>query len=76
MGRLRLSEALFMLRHYFGPLSASEEAALRAVFADDVLSPADLEAMCAEYDGVGELVEAVAQRMSRGGAEEGFKPCC
>lgn len=76
MGRLRLSEALSMLRHYFGPLSASEEAGLRAVFADDVLSPADLEAMCAEYDGVGELVEAVAQRMSRGGAEEGFKPCC
>eukprot|EP00198_Chlamydomonas_reinhardtii_P011333 XP_001700670.1 ubiquinol:cytochrome c oxidoreductase biogenesis factor [Chlamydomonas reinhardtii] len=73
MGRLRVCEALSMVRHYFGPVSAADEAALRAVFEDDALSPADLEAMCAEHDTPAELVEAVERRL-REGTEE-FKPC-
>ncbi|GFR45482.1 hypothetical protein Agub_g6826, partial [Astrephomene gubernaculifera] len=59
MGRLRATEALSMVRHYFGALAAADEAALRRVWLDERLSPADLESMCAEYDTVAELVEAV-----------------
>ncbi|EFJ51652.1 hypothetical protein VOLCADRAFT_116304 [Volvox carteri f. nagariensis] len=73
MGRLRVTEALSMMRHYFGPVSAADEAALRAVFVDDRLSPADLESMCAEYDTTAELVEGVAARLVAG--EEAFKGC-
>ncbi|KAG2428239.1 hypothetical protein HYH02_014421 [Chlamydomonas schloesseri] len=73
MGRLRVTEALAMVRHYFGPVCQADEAALRAVFEDDALSPADLEAMCAEHDTPAELVEAVERRL-RDGTEE-FKPC-
>ncbi|KAG2423696.1 hypothetical protein HXX76_015086 [Chlamydomonas incerta] len=73
MGRLRVDEALSMVRHYFGPVCPADEAALRAVFVDDELSPADLEAMCAEHDTPAELVEAVERRL-REGTEE-FKPC-
>ncbi|GLC44229.1 hypothetical protein PLESTB_000755000 [Pleodorina starrii] len=76
MGRLRLAEAVAMMRHYFGPqgVSSSDEAALRAVWEDERLSPADLEAMCAEYDSPGELVAAVGARLAAG--EEGFRDCC
>ncbi|KAG2490394.1 hypothetical protein HYH03_011194 [Edaphochlamys debaryana] len=75
MGRLRVGEALAMMRHYFGPLAAAEEAALRGVFVDELLSPADLEAMCAEHDTPAELVAAVAHRVAHGAAAEEFRPC-
>ncbi|KAG2490388.1 hypothetical protein HYH03_011189 [Edaphochlamys debaryana] len=75
MGRLRVGEALAMMRHYFGPLAAAEEAALRGVFVDELLSPADLEAMCAEHDTPAELVAAVAHRVAHGAAAEEFEPC-
>ncbi|PNH06743.1 putative mitochondrial chaperone bcs1 [Tetrabaena socialis] len=73
MGRLCVGEALCMMRLYFGPISAHDEAALRVVFVDEELSPADLEAMCAEHDTPSALVEAVVQRLRRGTEE--FKPC-
>ncbi|PNH06751.1 putative mitochondrial chaperone bcs1 [Tetrabaena socialis] len=73
MGRLCVGEALCMMRLYFGPISAHDEAALRAVFVDEELSPADLEAMCAEHDTPSALVAAVVQRLRRGTEE--FKPC-
>lgn len=51
-------EALSMMRHYFGPKSvtAATEAALREVFVDHALSPAELETMCADYDDLDDLV--------------------
>jgi hypothetical protein len=68
-----VSEALCMVRHYFGPVSTADEAALRAVFLDEQLSPADLESMCAEFDTAAELVAGVAARLQAG--EEAFKAC-
>ncbi len=64
MGRLCVAEALCMVRHYFGPLAPADEAALRGVFADDALSPADLEAMCAEHDTPQQLTAALAERLA------------
>ncbi|KXZ51383.1 hypothetical protein GPECTOR_12g345 [Gonium pectorale] len=75
MGRLLVGQALSMVAHYFGPLAPAHEAALRSAFVDELLSPADLEAMCAEHDTVPELVEAVARRAAGGGGEEGYKQC-
>ena len=54
-------------RHYFNgglPLPAATEQRLCSVFVDDALSPAQLESMCAEYDGVDELIEELAARMA------------
>lgn len=53
------------------------ERRLRAVWVDDAVSPAELEAMCAEYDTVDELVGALGERLisGRGGGEGMFRPC-
>ncbi len=62
MGRLRRAEALAMVKHYFadcGGVSEAQEEELMGVLVDDVLSPAELESMCAEYEEVGELVEVL-----------------
>jgi hypothetical protein len=62
MGRLVLAEALAMVRHYFAGCGGASEAQaeeLRAVLVDDVLSPAGLESMCAEFECVEQLVEAL-----------------
>lgn len=74
MGRLRVDESLMMMRHYFGKVSPQDEAALKAVFREDKLSPADLESMCAEYDTTAELVEAVTARLAGSGEDE-FRSC-
>lgn len=77
LGRLCANEAMGMVRHYFGEVAAADEAALRGVFVDGVLSPAALEAACAEYDTLPELVDAlramIAEQVT--GEAESFKPC-
>ncbi len=64
MGHLALPEALGMVRHYFGDctVDSSFEEALRAVFVDGRLSPAALESMCADFDDVAQLLEALGQQ--------------
>lgn len=62
MGRLRRAEALAMVKHYFadcGGVSEAQEEELMGVLVADVLSPAELESMCAEYEEVGQLVEVL-----------------
>ena len=46
-----------MVRHYFADLSAAHEARLADAFVDDAFSPAQVEAMCAEHDDPGTLIE-------------------
>jgi SpoVK/Ycf46/Vps4 family AAA+-type ATPase len=63
MGRIRAQEALQMVRHYFaacGSVGEAQELQLRQVLREGVLSPAELESMCAEYDSAAELVSALA----------------
>ncbi len=64
MGRLRAEEALAMVRHYYagcsGGVGEAQEQQLRRVLREGVLSPAELESLCAEYDSVAELAAALA----------------
>mmetsp|Transcript_3462 Transcript_3462/g.7545 ORF Transcript_3462/g.7545 Transcript_3462/m.7545 type:complete len:341 (+) Transcript_3462:1-1023(+) len=65
LGRMGLPQAQAMLRHYFSgglPLEQGVEERLGAVFVDGVVSPAELEALCAEYDEVADLVEELEGR--------------
>jgi len=61
MGNIAAAEALKMVQHYFGDLQVPEERQLLASWVDGVVSPAALEALCAEYDSVAELLHAVAK---------------
>ncbi|CAD7703905.1 unnamed protein product [Ostreobium quekettii] len=70
MGNMRAEEALQMAAHYYGPVSPQDEAALRAALPDGALSPARLEAMCAEGDTLPELVEAIEQALGVRSQEE------
>lgn len=38
---------------------------LRAVWVDDVMTPAELECMCAEHEGIATLLEAVQVRCAQ-----------
>ena len=68
LGNVRLPEAASMMRHYFAGgaprLPEPVEARLAAVFVDNVLSPAQVEAMCAEFDGPEEMIEALAGKLA------------
>ena len=58
LGNVRVAEATSMVRHYFADLSAAHEARLADAFVDDAFSPAQVEAMCAEHDDPGTLLES------------------
>jgi len=64
MGRMCASEALQMMRHYFGTVSAKTEEMLRAVFIDEALSPAELETMCADFPTPEELVDELTRKFT------------
>lgn len=57
MGRICATEALGMMKHYFGQVSQAVEDRLRLVFIDEALSPAELETMCADHDTPEEMLE-------------------
>jgi chaperone BCS1 len=61
LGNIKASEALAMVRHWFGrdALSEAAVARFRRFFVDAVLSPAALECLCAEYEAVDELMAAL-----------------
>ena len=60
MGNLAVTEALAMTKHYFADqVTEAAELRLREVWVDGLLSPATLESMCAEFESVEELLEAL-----------------
>ena len=62
LGNVRLPECICMVQHYFTSgkaLSAKVEAELAAVFVDGVLSPAAIEAMCAEQETIEDMIQAL-----------------
>jgi len=67
MGRICVEEALHMMRHYFGAVAPGTEAALREVFIDEALSPAEMETMCADYDSAEDMVGQLAVKFGVGG---------
>jgi chaperone BCS1 len=75
LGRIKVAQALAMMRHYFGPVAAADEADLCSFFQDEVLSPADLEGMCAEHDDVPQMVAALRERFATGAFTDTFKSC-
>ncbi len=56
-----------LCRHYFGqgqPMASEVERRLAEVFVDDVLSPAQVESMCAEHEAEEGMIEALAARIA------------
>ena len=67
LGNVKLAQAAAMVRHYFtsgAPLPVAVEARLSAAFVDDVLSPAQVESMCAEHEDMDEMVDALVARLA------------
>ena len=67
LGNVKLPQAAAMVRHYFTgglPLPADTEARLAAIFVDDVLSPAQVESMCAEHEEMDDMIDALAARLA------------
>lgn len=66
LGNVKLQQAVHMIRHWFNggrPLDAQMEKRLASIFIDDFISPAQLESMCAEYDGVEDMISELAAKM-------------
>lgn len=62
LGNVKLPECKCMIQHYFTsgqPLSAKVEAELASTFVDGVLSPATIEAMCAEQETIEDMIMAL-----------------
>jgi hypothetical protein len=64
MGNLATAEALAMVRHYFADISKQQQQLLLDSWVDGVVSPAALEALCAEFDDVDGLLAAAQQLLS------------
>eukprot|EP00798_Chlamydomonas_sp_ICE-L_P007935 gene7935-1149_t len=65
MGRICLPQAKDLMRHYFSdgkPMDPKLEARMSADFVDELLSPAEVESLCAEYDEAEEMVDALVKR--------------
>jgi hypothetical protein len=62
MGNLAAAEALAMVKHYFPDINQQQQ--LRDGWTDGVVSPAALEALCAEFDDVDGLLVAVQQLLA------------
>eukprot|EP00798_Chlamydomonas_sp_ICE-L_P028957 gene28957-32151_t len=65
LGRQCLPQALDLIRHYFNggkPLASHQEAHLAAAFVDEQISPAETEALCAEYDDVEDMIDALVRK--------------
>eukprot|EP00798_Chlamydomonas_sp_ICE-L_P007965 gene7965-1181_t len=67
MGRICLPQAKDLMRHYFSdgkPMEPNLEARMSAAFVDELLSPAEVESLCAEYDEAEEMVNALVKRFN------------
>jgi hypothetical protein len=64
MGNLAAAEALAMVRHYFPDVSQRQQHQLLDSWLDGVVSPAALEALCAEFEEVDGLLVAAQQLLA------------
>eukprot|EP00798_Chlamydomonas_sp_ICE-L_P007833 gene7833-1032_t len=67
MGRICLPQAKDLMRHYFSdgkPMDPKLETRMSADFVDELLSPAEVESLCAEYDDAEEMVDALVKRFN------------
>jgi len=62
LGYMRLEQALQLTEHYFGELTEAERQAFGKVFPDCKVSPAALEALCADCDTVNDMVEGIKRK--------------
>lgn len=60
MGYMATREALQLVSHYFPEITPQQQDALAAVWRDDCVSPAALEALAAECEDVDSLLQGVA----------------
>ena len=59
MGHIALREALQLVCHYFGDLTPQQQDNFQSVWLDGCVSPAALEALCAECEDVDSLLQGV-----------------
>jgi hypothetical protein len=64
MGYMATCEALQLIEHYFGTITDQQQQAFAAAWLDDCVSPAALEALCAECEDVSSLLKAVSVLIS------------
>jgi hypothetical protein len=64
MGNLAAAEALAMVKHYFEHISNKQQQLLLDSWIDGVVSPAALEALCAEHEEVDKLLAATQQLLA------------
>jgi hypothetical protein len=64
MGHMATCEALQLIQHYFGTITDQQQQAFSAVWQDECVSPAALEALCAECEDLGSLLKAVSVLIS------------
>mmetsp|Transcript_22399 Transcript_22399/g.38264 ORF Transcript_22399/g.38264 Transcript_22399/m.38264 type:complete len:604 (-) Transcript_22399:295-2106(-) len=69
LDHLRVDEAAQMISHYFGgaDVGAEQRERLEGILAREQVTPASMEQLCAEFDSVDELLDA----LSHGGGEGG-----
>ncbi|GAX77132.1 hypothetical protein CEUSTIGMA_g4578.t1 [Chlamydomonas eustigma] len=68
LGNVQFAEALAMMRHYFSegqPMASDVEEELRSIFSDGILSPAQLESMCAEHDTERRMIAALKSHLAQ-----------
>ena len=71
---LRAEEAAQMIHHYFSGAEAGAEvgeaqrARLEMILEREHVTPAAMEQLCAEFDSVDELLDALSQRGAKGGS--------
>ena len=56
LGYLQPAEALLMVQHYFGEVTAEQKRRFGTDFTANVFTPAQVEQLCAEYDTVDEFL--------------------
>ena len=56
LGYMSAKQATLMARHHFTDASEEEFEAFRSVVPLEAMTPAKLEAMCAEHDSLGTLI--------------------
>jgi len=77
MGHMAVPEALQLVQHWFGDLAPQQQEAFAATWRDDTVSPAALEALCAECEDVDSLLKGVAVLMAHAEAsKEHDSPSC
>lgn len=59
LGYIAAAEAVMMVQHYFGDLSTQQQQQLTSSWVHNAVTPATLEALCAEFDEVDDLLAAI-----------------